>query len=508
MRVTWSSRMTGFVVPLPTPPDDLAQLPLLQEHSLTGQFWLPSAPESRHWGQVHFRPGARVLLVVDDSPWTDSPHAGVEFPVLHGCTRDGAPCTLLDGRGWVDTCYAPDGKRHHRMNVRARQLLVGTHVSGADEPVIAGLVCKFTHLYEWFGPLFETREVGTNPDQVMVTLQAPKFEWKLDWKGTEFTVRPMYSYTAHLQIPPRGTFDYNFGLSIRPATPQSLTWFLSAASMLRWLLIFATGCAVFVTELQPQFPSSEANPVTGYLLQGVDIPSVLQTDVHLFSTRYAEIADVLPELTASWFREAERLRVVIRAYAEALTHGGASEEAVFLGVVQVLEHFHGLIFPERTSYLPRDKWRVFVENLKPEMVRLLPDAGGSEQGNSSQPGEILAGRLGGLNQLSLQSKLQDLIDGMPRPTAAHLLINPTDGEAALGKIAGKVANTRHFLTHYDPEAAHKALAGAGLERVASGCWGMLTYWLARQLGLSQEVGCRMAHQAKYAMFKTSRRSGL
>jgi hypothetical protein len=421
-----------------------------------------------------------------------------------GQTGDGTPFTLLNGRGWFDAVFRD--KKYQTLRIRADRLLLGDHVDGDSSPVIKRLVCTFTHLEKWFDPLLTSTEADARKTVVM--LNAPEFELRLQWMNVEFAVVPWYEVTGHSAIPSTGSFTHNQGLEIRSSAPASLAWYVSVTGMLRRLLTFLTGCGVFTTELRPCFarvPPGEDRE--GYLLQPVAIPSLLQTERHAFSTLYSSIAASLPAVAAAWFREADRLDVAVRAHAELLNATTSSPEAAFLRIVQVLEHLHGLLFPDRTKYLPRAAWASVVNRLLPNIEQSFAEVSSLTASEAKDQSNRVAGQIGFLNQATLRSKLEDLLSVVPPPTTGTLLDwrllgrsqAPDDPRAGFAK---RVSDTRHFLTHYDDEQRKRSLAGSELNSAVLSCWGLLTYWLARELGLDEETCAHMVHQAKRAVFRT------
>jgi hypothetical protein len=217
------------------------------------------------------------------------------------------------------------------------------------------------------------------------------------------------------------------------------------------------------------------------------------------------IAEILPQIVGAWFQQEEQLRIVMRAYAEILLNDGAYEESVFREVVQVLEHFHPILFRGKTTYFERRVWKAFWSILQAFVPSALFEAGAHESKGNAQS---LLDRFRYMNELTLGAKLEGLLQAMHPGYLMPLLNDLDEPRQALKEFARKVARTRHFLTHHNKKQARRAFSERELPQAVSSCWAVLTYWLARQLGIDEDRAGNMALSAKDAMFFAAQRAGL
>jgi hypothetical protein len=509
MYASWTFLPLGFVTARRSPSEELRKYPLFKEFQETGKFWFPDAPERTWWGQVIFRPGDDVRIILDDPPWQRTPDEGIEVSLLQGRLSDGTPCTLLHGRALVETYYRD--RPYQRATVFGQHFLGGVHLARPDDPQIASMYCQFTHLNEWFGSPYQ---VSHNDDSTrsVLAFKPSEFTLQLEAHGVPFELRSFCRRSIPWEMTSqRNHWPYDYCLHIHPTTPQSLAWFLTTAATLRRCFVFLIGYAIYTPRLDPMFvpgrKAGEGDTINGLLLQAVDIPSLIRTDALYFSTSYGAIAESLPQVIAAWFEQEEQLNIVMRAYAETLLNDGAYEESVFPGIVQVLEHFHAILFPGKALYCERPLWKAFFAKLREFIPLALVEAGAVESESTRKKTESFLARIHFLNQVTLQTKLTDLLpmigfDFMP------ILNNPDDPEVAVKEFAGKVTTTRHFLTHPSKKQARRAFSGMELRRATSSCWAILTYWLARQLAIREDLAGEMALKAKYVMFLISQRGGL
>jgi hypothetical protein len=272
--------------------------------------------------------------------------------------------------------------------------------------------------------------------------------------------------------------------------------------------MFLIGAAIYTLDLVASFPKDPAsNDVSyGQILQAVDVPSAIDGDRFDFSTRLEEIAEQLPHLLRAWFNRTEELEVVMNAFKEVLLNDGAYEESLFLRVVQVLEHFHGVIFPgkNRNRYLDPKNWKSFTDCVRPNLAQALEDVGCSDDDIK----EILSKRIGSLNEFSFMSRLKNLINEIPGPELMPMLNNPADKDRGIDDFVRKIDKTRNFLIHHEQKHAKEALTGRQLRGAISSCWAILSYWLARSLGFSERMAGDIAYKAHYAIFRVGRKSAL
>jgi hypothetical protein len=503
MHQTWSFPPIGFVSARRRPPDELANSALFREFRTTGRFWLPGAEEQHGWwGELFYSPGDLPKVTLDDFPSNDAARRGIPLPILLGRLASGICCTVIDGEAWIETYFGP--RQYHRATIFAGQFLEGVHLQELSAPIVRSLQCRFTHLDEWLGSPYRIDHDLDNR-RSSVEFNPPSFEISLRHQEIPFSLKVSCARSLPAGIRPEGDdWHYGHSLIIRPAAPQALPWFISVAILLRRCLVFLIGSACYTTELVPSFQGIDGS---GMLLHPVSVPAVVHKDPHYFATSFKEIAEDLPSVIVAWFENHDRLDLVVRAYSDTLVNEGSYGESIFLGVVQILEHFHGILFPGEARYFPRPQWRQIVKALRPLLPHALKDAQVRET-DIPDKAELLIGRLGFVNDLSLQTKLEQLF-GRTHPQHLTPLVDIAMGrESTAAEFAARVAKTRHFLTHYDESNAAEAFAGADLQRATASCWAVLTYWLARELGIEDGRAAKMAWKARRAMFVISERGGL
>ena len=505
----WSSSPIGFIRIFRSPPKKYSDFSLFREFKARGRFWLPDKPNSSWWGEVFFQPGSYSKLTLDESPWQDSPRRGIDIPVLNGRLSDGTLCTFFECVAYVNTIYTD--KSYNYAKVHCRYLFLGENFKSINEKIFVGLGCQFTHLNTWFGSPYELKHDRSH-NRSLLCFNPIKFSISVESKGIMTCVEIACNRNVPFEIKSAGdNWNFDYLLIIRPSEAQNLEWYLNTATSLRRLLIFLIGNSIYTLDLSPIFSFSEEKgkpfDIDGRLLQEVDIPSFVRDDSHYFSTHYSKIAEKLPEIMQKWFKEEELLSVVINNYTNTLLGEGVSEELVFLGIVQTLEHFHEILFPKNCKNFNRHIWRSLSSDLHTFIIQKLKNLKIPKE-QLEEKKDVLVNRIGFLNSVSLQSKLAQLVREIPRPELMPLLHNPRKPDEDIKVFLKKICDTRNYLVHPKEGKKEDVLIEIKLLHAISSLWAILTYWLAIKLDFSPKDASDMAMHALEAMFISRQKTGL
>ncbi len=510
LQITWESSPEGFQSPIRTPPPALRDKRLFQEFSTTGEFWLPSEPDRRLWGSLDIKAGGRLRVTLDGSLFVQ--HGGSEISpetlqgrrvvvnALHGQIFNGTMCTLLEGMAHTDTYFAEEPR--FRSHVTARYLLSGGLYATLDDCLLSSLLVGFSHLNDWFESPHKMQRAGSDSDTMTISYEPTSFEVPLAFEGKLFALRPFCGRSISTAPSNALIWAYSYKLDLRPQQSQSLRWFLDLASHLRACLAFLIGAGVYTLELDGKTPHALQ------IFLPVDVPSVVQLDSEHFATRYRLIEGDLPRILTRWFERHKELLVVTRGYSEVLLNDGAYVESIFLQVVQLLEHFHGILMPDQKKYLAKSTWRSLLGWLRSQLAEWLQKNADVSSETATIQGNLIADRLGPLNTLSFRSRLEQLFRQMPARELNPVMGNPANLEEAVSAFLKSVEATRNYLTHHSEMQADLVVSGERLEEAVFRCWAVLSFWLAKCLDLSDEVGGDIAMAAKRAMFLVSRKTGL
>jgi len=380
--------------------------------------------------------------------------------------------------------------------------------SESTTDLFAELVVTFSHLNEWIGAPLDINyidsdlncgEVKFSPEQLSVDLVHGATAFRLSlFCGRTI---PITASSGELK------FTYEYKLYVVPRDRQTLAWFLEVVAVLRQLLMFVIGNGVYTLELT-LMPSAEPQSNIVQVYPVVGVPAVVRLEAHYFNTQFRDIHAWFPAAAVAWFAKSVELEVTRDAIGNLLLVDGIAAEGVLLRIAQALEHFHGVAFPAATKYVERATWREVLRWLRSGLDTIWPDDSTSERSKLSSHWNVLAERIGNINELSFQSRLEQLCRSMPDHDLMPLLGNPRTLEEGLESFVTKVAATRHYLTHFDEAQRTKAFPLNDLEKPTLQCWGLLHAVVARYLGLSDRFASDLALGAMHAEFFIGRNTRL
>lgn len=515
MHAGWTYDQSGFLSSARRPPSILAEESLFKERNATGQFWPSSHPESKFWGRVEFRPGDGIHLTLEGClSQAGFLHSGARFLAIHGVLFNGALCTIFECICHVETYRSQEGF-HHRSLLRGEVLAMGGHFARLDAVQVAAISVRLSHLNEWFPAPFDLTYDPTTLERASLSFVPPRLRFQLSYKEQPFELC-VSSGATFPTAPAKGKIQWTYAhwLQVKSSQPRELPWFLDVISSIRRCWTFLVGCGIYTLELKASLPDGDAPPSEGSapaelgLFLPVTMPLVVRQDPFYFSTLFVDLESELPALLRNWFLRSSELEIVTRSYAEVLQNDGAYDESVFVRVIQVLEHFHGVLRPESGRYLSTTKWGQFHtwlgEHLQ-ESRRVPPEL--AEDG-ANELKAVVVRRISSLNSKSLRSRLEELTRSIPGHWLMPIFGDPPALAPALETFFEEVDATRNYLTHFRKSLQARALRGEQLEAATARCWAILSFLLAHSLGLDQEKAGHIAMKAHRAMFLVGRRLDL
>ena len=526
MHSGWSKQLTGFISSARKAPPILENEQLFTKWEAAGHFWLPERPEGKLWGKVSFSPGDKVSVVLEGNLGRRHQTKGILYPTLNGILFNGAHCTLFDSICYVESYFSD--REYQRSTLHSSLMLLGGHFASPSDVRLQSLSMKFSHLDDWFREPYDLQYKRGGFEKSLVCFSPDTFKIETSFESESFCL----SSFCQRQIPfgsKRGKLEFSsrYILIAEPKTDQSLSLFLSLASSLRSYLMLLIGCGVYTLELEGMLANTtdanveissepdKAPPAIVQIYLPVCVPTVVQGDTNCFASSYNEMSKEFTTGTNGWFKHKEILETATRAYTELLQYDGASEESVFLRVVQTLEHLHGVIFSDNSKYVPKPKWKKFqawlAENVPNPLARLWheDDAESKDAVDHGQLRKIVLDRIGSLNQLSFRSRLEMLFRKIPRRYLMPILDNPSSKfDEELDEFLRAVEATRNYLTHYTSRQKKTALKKEDMEEATARCWAVLSYWIATYIGFSEEISGTMALKAKRAMFLVANKTEL
>lgn len=509
MRLGWYTPQIGFATSLATPPPALASERLMTKWEATGNFWHPETPEVVYWGTIVFLPGVGSKIKLDGNILGRSRRTyPSELPVIFGRLFNGAPISCFACWCVVDT-FITD-RENFRSQVTAQLSVIGGHWMNSSECRPDCLQLKLSHLNEWFEAPYDICYEPENVDKCLLTFRADQLVADFEFKGEKIRLESFCSHSIPSQIKPEGgNWQYSHHLVIRPESRQGLDWMLEVASSIRDIFVFLIGSGVYTLDVVGLSDRSEnCHAQVFHVNLPVTVPRSIRYDADYFLTHHRDYRKEIPNLVKEWFERLDDLNVVIETYRELLCSDGTSHTTIIFRTVQTLEHLYGLLWQDDSSYVKKATFRRFVgwlrEHFPTELEHVPPD----EMCKLAANKEIIMSRIGGLNNISLRSKLEKLFKKIPAGILMPILGNPRDLNEYVSCFLKRLEATRHYLTHFNVEQKTLAFSVDEIQDAALVCWAVLTYWMSRKLGLDCARAGGIALKAKDAMFLVHPRSHL
>ncbi len=502
----------GFLSTRRPPPKVFERYSLYKGFDTTGKFWQPSNPDIKLSGHLIFSPGDGTRLSLNGS-FNGGPQKHVSFPILVGRLMKGTPCTLLNVWGHIssfqmDPCY-------YITDLHSSLMLLGEHFDDEDKILVGFMDIQFSHVDNWFHRPYKLIHNKDSSESLMrFQPDEPKTEFFYQNRKCRleiFCSRSLPSMAGMAET----KFNYSYRFHLTSNEKQPISWFLEVVSILRECFIYLIGSGISTLDMvawdaYPKKHEDGSWPQHFGVYIDVDVPSLIRMDESLYNTRYEKFKSHFGKFISDWFAQRKQLLVVMNAYKEILLNDGAYEDNIFLRIVQTLEHLHGIAFPKKNKYCSKPKWRLFVKWLE----KNVPDPRDNESESGISQEELISirdltlKRIASLNELSLQTRLENLFDEVKGGCLWPALNNPDDPCARLKEVIKEISDTRINLTHYRKDLSEIASKDEDLERNTAILWAVLTYWLGKLLNLHDDILSEIAYQSTRARFLVGRKTKL
>ena len=428
----------------------------------TGRWWLPSDPNTEVSGTVSYSGEDGILL--DLVGTLDELGAKEWHPLVLGLMRDEARFVTLVGCRRARLHVAFPGFTSERF--RAATVYVsryGPHFTHVDELRFRKVEVQYDHLPEWAGITgFQEHsyedEHGrqryrfefVRPEPVVATTESGivSVGFGFGYRGSVLReVSLSQSVSILIEVPEPLSFEDLYLRFIQP---------------FRNLLTLATGKPNWTTNVEVRVENgSSSRPSQVFFRTGHCQPTAkkgLPLSDMLFSL--SDIGADFEVVVARWLSVAQDLDSVSNLFFGVQYSPEMYLEHQFLNLVQAAEVYHRRRVGNEA--LKRDEYK------RRRKLVLESAPSGCKQ--------WLKGQLS--NEPHLEQRIKELTD----ETGAVLL--PLVREA--GQFAKRVARTRNYLTHYNPQLRSRAVQDARLYELTRSLSFLIQACFLRELGLSAE----------------------
>lgn len=411
----------------------MADRPLNEPFEISGRWYLPEAPHHVIAGSLRYTP-AHTELHLDDTfrPIRGTIKAGDDpqtYPLVYGVTKNGEATTLLNAQRTGYSVNFQSGGLRQSERLITTVLLIGAHVPA--DFAFPKISFRVPGLQIWqsrkaIDETFERDKTNNSSTLSYRIHRAPKeitrlsaIGANLDWHiGLHWNADSFSSVAVTVSA----------WVTIRPDTPQSLTWYLEQFIKLATMLAFVAGVPMSPDCIDASIDDS---PHQVYVMVALpDVSYCTHTNRHDFFLDRETMGVELEQVVARWFEVYDRVHMPSRLALSIFASQKMWLHVEFLSLMQALEGFHRGLFDGN-----------YMDEIDYEAVKnVLEDAIPAELGADHK--DALRSRIRYGNEISLRKRLDFLANLIPAPIRATIF-------GAARKVPQQWIDTRNYYTHWD-----------------------------------------------------------
>lgn len=415
----------------------------MEDVTASGYWWLPDNEDERLGGTLTFskKEGAQLELLGMFGDLTSLFDRRREpYPTVYGVTTDGKQVTLVScqsvaSRGNLMGLGVPS------ETLKAETLVVGAHIPDFYAMPLGKVTFRLSNLEDWLSKPGATYNFpGSAADPFVISYTRPTLpsiripggtlSFRFGWRSFQTQLRSTgVNEEAGVHVTQTSGFTFN-------EARRDYVWPIQ--NLLTLCTLEPSDIVEFHVEPKGR-PRFRRDPLHVYYQSSVDAP---QRDKPLFFTEMfvtaPKLGPRLPKLVRGWLASSDTLRSVLNLYFAVMSGRWMFLESRFLNLVQAAEVFHRYTSPN--FVLPKAKHRL-------RLKEILDQAPADHK-------EWLRGVL----SFSNEPRLGDRLEAVVEASSSILGWTPEEKEV----LVRQARDTRHYLTHYDPTGAAKAVSNEKL----------------------------------------------
>lgn len=436
-----------------------------------GKWWLPEKPEVKLVGSLSVTPGRRAELELQgnlsDSRFWETKEVA-KIPVILGLSNNGKQITLHDSLPIkATTLYV-----HHAF--------VGVHFNSVEEIRFKSVSIYYAHLDDWVDTCSFGIKYDGDKDEIVITAASPE---PIIARVGEYEVALRVDRTIHEDRVRQVAVKYEARIELSSQQERPLKDYLGQVQLIQHFLTLAMSEPTYPLTVKGESQASKQTLGKGVqVYKPIDIyygvpqlPADVGT-VRSFEMLFTlhEIRDRLENALNNWIAKADLLKPVYDLYFSTLYNQDLYLEGTFLNLSQCIEAYHRRRYGGK--YQADEEYR---SGLYQRFIEVIPQ--GLDNGFQQS---LRDGKLWFANEFSLRKRLQDITERL-----SDLPISFLDTREARTGFIDKVCNTRHYLTHLDPQLYAKAARDVELFELKEKVKFLLEVCLLEELGFSLvEIG--------------------
>jgi hypothetical protein len=429
-----------------------------------GVFWIPDNPESQCPGRLSFDhdPGDATLDLIgslETDVFQPLKAPDPTLPVVFGTLGSGSLVTLT-GVQPLNTKLSFFPSTAIQSHLTCRYIFRGAHLSDGEDSIFHGIQIRFEHLDQWAflgEPVLRTEEHDGR------TLFTPGDTPGLECRAFDGILSFVYS-TSQRTGDLAASFEISSAIEFEPDRPWPIKVFIEHVSVpLQYLLTFGCGTPLHATSLSVKKDGLGRQLGDAYFPTWIDVGyagwrSPLKKELpRTLRLPLSALRGRLDDFMQAWQAlYVEQRHAMIRLYAIFLGLD-LYLDTRFLFAVQAVELYHRRKWPEGVLPVTQHKDRVA------SIANLI---------DRKEDRTWLKQKLAFSNEPTLRERLNRMVEYAGTESDRFLRSD----------LPKKAADTRNYLTHYNPKLVQQAATGQDLWILSTELIALMEFCFLRDLG--------------------------
>ncbi|MEH2156235.1 HEPN domain-containing protein [Nostoc sp.] len=510
----------------------------MEEFISSGKWWLPSQPQITVPGKLSFSPksGAKLELIgsfynsefqeiaqaadfitpdVEDSFWDSTIRekgVAVDFikpeeKIILGLLENNEEITLYSCFGQVKNFDLIKGRSIFIFQVT--YVFRKIHFQDEDSIKLKSIYIQYSNFREWVRKSGIKVILPQGENQLYIIYQPPRniYLTTINELNISITFSQIYINPFDLAFGAtyyKANIEQTTYLTIDNPHNKSLNECIDLLIHFRDLLSFAISIPSSITSVTGKVDIIVPNPIAQddgtYIMsekvQELEIiilfdlwdnVSHSETQLSLYEMLFvfSDVEDRLGDIFREWINKQEEYKPVFQLLMTTMYTPNLYLNYGFLNVMQALEVYHSANRAKYKGIYHKDK--IYKNGIFKKLLEVIEEFPGESVdqtfGISDDFREVLKGKLNFLNQVTLQTRLNEIIEDISCLLPSDFIGNVQDRQL----FVSRASNTRHAWTHHDEKQRKKAAKGKELIQLFHTLTVILQVCLLRELNFTDET---------------------
>ncbi|NTW20185.1 MAG: hypothetical protein HGA42_11510 [Nostocales cyanobacterium W4_Combined_metabat2_030] len=509
----------------------------MQDFISFGQWWIPSKPEVRIPGTLSFSSdrGARLELMgsfYDASFVEKDITSDVILPDQENLLKEGMKelefikpeeiiiLGLIENNEEI-TLYKCSGRIANFEFVKSRTtlffyaeyILKKIHISNEESIKFKSIAIEYSYFREWVGKsgitLYTPYIPRQKDNQLLISYQPPENIYlnTINQLDISITFPPIYMntfdmyfgaiyYKANIEQKAYFTISNHHNKSLNECIDLCITFkdFLSFAMSKPTSIISVEGkldvtVPRYINQNDGTYTMNEEvqeqTVIILFGLGGNQNNSEAKLSVHEMLFTFNDIGDRLGEIFNTWINKQEQYTSVFQLIMTTTYTPNLHINYDFINIIQALESYHSASdrFKDKGKYQQSKIYKDGICNKLLEVIEEFPEKTVDEAyGISDDFRAALKGKIKGLNQVTLQTRLNQLIEDISDLLPSNFIGDVQDREL----FASRASKARNAWTHHDEKEKEKAAKDKELIKIFHTLTTILKVCVLRELNFTDD----------------------